>query len=191
MNIGIGAGTLEAISLAKGVNIHSVDPSTRAIERLRTTLNLGDKARVGYAESIPFPPETFDVVVMSEVLEHLDDSNLDGAFREVRRTLKPDGFLLTTTPYRENLRDNRVVCPCCGKVFHRMGHVRSFDKPGLTELLTQHQYAIDRMFVTAFVDWRRKGVLNQIKSVARILLARLGEAMADPHLVALARKRST
>jgi len=42
--------------------------------------------------------------------------------------------------------------------------------------------------VTSFVDWRRKGVKNLLKSVLRVMLAHWGEAIADPHLVVIARK---
>jgi hypothetical protein len=92
-----------------------------------------------------------------------------------------------TTPYREVLEDNAVFCPQCGNVFHRYGHAQSFDKPRLSSLLDRHGYAVDRLRVTAFVDWERRGVRSFVKSLARFALARLGEPIAGPHLVAVAR----
>ena len=38
----------------EGVDIHALDPSEKTIERLRTSLGLGDKARSGRVEAIPF-----------------------------------------------------------------------------------------------------------------------------------------
>lgn len=47
------------------------------------------------ADRLPFDPGTFDVVITSHVLKHLDDAALARTFREVRRVLRPGGrFLL-------------------------------------------------------------------------------------------------
>ncbi|MDT7889012.1 MAG: methyltransferase domain-containing protein [Desulfurococcales archaeon] len=47
-------------------------------------------------EPLPFPNNYFDVVVMVEVVEHLYDP--DYAISEVRRVLKPGGFIVISTP---------------------------------------------------------------------------------------------
>jgi SAM-dependent methyltransferase len=47
-------------------------------------------------EPLPFPDEFFDVVLASEVLEHL--ANLEAALSEIRRTLKPGGRLVGSVP---------------------------------------------------------------------------------------------
>jgi SAM-dependent methyltransferase len=46
---------------------------------------------------LPFREETFDIVLCTEVLEHLDAP--DSALRELHRVLKPGGKLLLTTPF--------------------------------------------------------------------------------------------
>lgn len=53
-------------------------------------------------ESLPFPDETFDVVVSDATIEHLPDSPKD-LFLEVRRVLKKNGLFLVTTPNLANL----------------------------------------------------------------------------------------
>lgn len=142
LNIGIGSGMLERLALVKCVDIYALDPSKPAIERLREELKLGDKAQVGYAQQIPFSDWWFDVVVMSEVLEHLDDQILESSLNEVRRILKPGGLLLASTPYRENLDSNAVVCPYCGNLFHKVGHAQSFDRARMIRILNEHDYEI-------------------------------------------------
>ncbi|MDZ4771050.1 MAG: class I SAM-dependent methyltransferase [Chloroflexota bacterium] len=46
--------------------------------------------------SLPFPDDTFDGVIVSEILEHIDDDV--AALREVLRVLKPGGVAVITVP---------------------------------------------------------------------------------------------
>lgn len=50
----------------------------------------------GRGEAMPFPDNTFDTVLMIEVIEHVEGD--DQALREIRRVLKPGGVLVMTTP---------------------------------------------------------------------------------------------
>jgi SAM-dependent methyltransferase len=45
---------------------------------------------------LPYPDDTFDAVILSEVLEHLDDDV--AGLREARRVLKPGGVVAITVP---------------------------------------------------------------------------------------------
>jgi SAM-dependent methyltransferase len=53
------------------------------------------------AEALPFRDGTFDAVVATEVLEHLDEPRK--LFQEASRILRPNGRFLLTTPNREAL----------------------------------------------------------------------------------------
>ena len=129
LNIGVGAGTFEAAALARGLTVFSLDPSAASIERLRQRLGLGDRAQVGYGQRVPFPDRSFDALVLSEVMEHLSDEVLEATLKEAARVLRPGGRLVGTVPAREDLAANTVICPDCGRRFHRWGHSQSFD-PG-------------------------------------------------------------
>ena len=94
LNIGVGDGTFERLSLHNGVDIYSLDPSDNSISHLQASLNLKNKAKVGYSQEIPFDNGFFDVVVMSEVLEHLPDDILKETLPEIRRVLKNNGIFL-------------------------------------------------------------------------------------------------
>lgn len=118
---------LENILTKQGCKVYSLDPSVAAIEKLRKILGMDDlTAKVGYSENIPFGDNTFNVVIMSEVIEHLTDEIISKTFQEVHRVLVPGGRYIGTVPADENLKENEAVCPDCGKVFHRWGHVQSF-----------------------------------------------------------------
>ncbi|HOZ80661.1 MAG TPA: methyltransferase domain-containing protein [Candidatus Woesebacteria bacterium] len=47
--------------------------------------------------NFPYQDNSFDLVIFTEVIEHLT-TNLDGIFKEIRRVLKPGGYVLLTTP---------------------------------------------------------------------------------------------
>lgn len=188
LNVGVGSGVLERLALAKAVNIHALDPNEKTIERLRQELGLGERAQVGYSQAMPFQNKTFDIVVAAEVLEHLDNTVLEESLEEVWRVLKPGGFLLASTPYREKLIDNQVVCPACAEVFHKFGHVQTFDRARMQKLLEDHAFVVEKLWITTFADWRRSGAKNFVKSLIKVFLARLGEAAADPHLLVIGRK---
>jgi SAM-dependent methyltransferase len=52
-------------------------------------------------DNLPFRSESFDLVLMLEVIEHIPD--IPHALREIARVLKPGGFAVVTTPNRLNV----------------------------------------------------------------------------------------
>ena len=53
-------------------------------------------AREGDALNLPFPDDSFDVVIISEVMEHIPDDK--GVLAEMVRVLKPGGRIAITVP---------------------------------------------------------------------------------------------
>jgi ubiquinone/menaquinone biosynthesis C-methylase UbiE len=137
LNIGVGNGYLEKTLRSEShAEVYSLDPSEAAIARLRSAAGMdADHAKVGYSQAMPFPDGSFDVVIMSEVIEHLDEAVIAETFREVSRVLDDHGRYLGTVPADERLEDSQVACPNCGEVFHRWGHVQSFSRERLSHLL--------------------------------------------------------
>jgi SAM-dependent methyltransferase len=156
LNIGVGAGTLEELALRKGVEIWSLDPSERTIERLRERLGVGERAQAGYSQAPPFPAGQFDAVIMSEVLEHLDPAICEATLEQVHRILRQGGRFIGTVPARERLELAEVVCPSCDHHFHRWGHQASFDVPALRELLGD-KFSVDRIEEQFFNEWDSAG----------------------------------
>jgi len=87
-----------------------------------------------------FDDESFDVVFMIEVIEHLSDEYLDKTLREIHRILKKNGKIVITTPNNEDLLNHSHMCPDCGCVFHRMQHMRNFTNKSLSEVLEKYNY---------------------------------------------------
>lgn len=184
LNLGIGGGGVERDLASRGWSVASLDPDGDAVARLRAE---GIDARQGYAQAMPFESGAFDAVVVSEVLEHIADELRPNVITELWRVLRPDGVLVGTVPYRENLADQKTVCPACGNAFHRWGHVASFDAPGMRALLAPH-FRVRYCTPRCFVNWQgRWSVRRHLKNVAKAALGRLGEPIVAPSLLFVAR----
>ena len=130
LDIGCGweAKLLKSIEpyIARGVGIDRKAPQIRT-EKLTTTQ--------GELEAtLPFASQTFDVVSMLAVLEHLHEPLL--VLREVRRVLRPSGTLIVTVP-------SHVAKPLLEFLAYRLGvvnpreiadHKRYFGKRDLEAL---------------------------------------------------------
>lgn len=182
LNVGVGNGGIESILIGKRAIVHCLDPSEDAINRIRKNHKLGDQAKVGFSQDIPFKDNKFDVVIMTEVLEHLTEDVLMTTLLEVKRVLKSDGFFIGTVPANEKLSDNQVFCPHCGVVSHRWGHVQSFSIERLHEIFGIKKFRVERLEYRSFPSWRRRGIGNFIKSCVRYFLGRVGSPIASPNI---------
>lgn len=188
LNVGVGNGYLESLLVKRNVDVYSLDPSAESIGRLRNQLGMGQRAQQGYSQRMPFDADSFDMVIMTEVLEHLPSDTLRATLTEVRRVLKPGGAFAGTVPYREDLAANQVICPHCQREFHRWGHAQRFDSASLRTLFEEHGYSIERMYARAFPDFRRAGVRLLLKAFVRYVLGRMGEPLVGPNLYFRARR---
>jgi SAM-dependent methyltransferase len=187
LNVGVGAGVFEQAALQRGLEVWALDPSESTIGALRERLGLGDRARAGYGQAMPFDADFFDWIVLSEVMEHLEDDVLAGTLAEVRRVLAPGGTLLGTVPARDDLAANLAVCPDCGKRFHRWGHVRAFTSETLRVVLERELTGV-RIEERPFVSWRSLNFKGRIAGAVLLAAARVGVHGASGNYVFTARK---
>jgi SAM-dependent methyltransferase len=187
LNIGVGNGAFERLALKRKVEIHSLDPSEGAIQMLRRDLGLGDRAKVGFSQAIPFSDESFDAVFASEVFEHLDGPVFEQSLQEIKRILRPGGVLIGTVPSEEDLDAQIVVCPKCGEIFHRWGHAQSFSSSGVAE-------ALERFLQNAkvrkkhFVHWGLLNVKGRAWALLKVALLACGLHGRGETLVFVANK---
>ena len=184
LTVGVGDGYLERTIHGKGWAVTALDPVAGAAARLVAE---GIDAREGIMEAMPFPDASFDVVLATEVLEHLGDAQGDMALAETARVLRHRGWFVGTVPANEDLAAHTRTCPNCGYTAHHWGHQRSFTADSLRTELGQH-FTKTEISVRAFPDFKRKGVGNLAKSTARWLLGRAGSAISDPKLAFAAQR---
>jgi SAM-dependent methyltransferase len=185
LNIGAGNGYLEQRAMGLGWEISSLDPDPGPVNRL---LEKGITAYQGYMEKMPFANDSFDVVVASEVLEHLNDRQLQDGLGEVMRVLRKGGWFIGTVPHNEDLALNEVVCPHCGEVFHRWGHQRSFDLMTLQKALSPY-FNAPMIKRKTFVEFKGRPVSGKIKGLIRLILGHCGSPMAVPNIYFAARNQ--
>jgi ubiquinone/menaquinone biosynthesis C-methylase UbiE len=96
LEIGCGTGNLAlaAKRACPAAEVTGLDPDPAALAkgrrkaaRARLTLRFDQ----GFAQALPYPDASFDRVLSSLMLHHLDDADRPRALREVRRVLKPGG----------------------------------------------------------------------------------------------------
>jgi len=95
LDIGCASGEQSNLFSGKCNKVCAIDPNEnllRTAKKKYPHINF----KIGCAEEIPFKNETFDLVVMSDVLEHVENErkSLDEAYR----VLKENGALILTAP---------------------------------------------------------------------------------------------
>ncbi|SRR6266540_1049102 len=185
LNIGVGDGWLELKCGQQGWNAYALDPSQTALSTLRKS---GVKGAAGYVESIPYIDGFFDIVFCSELIEHLSSERIERALSEIQRVLRRSGVLLGTVPFKENLFAGQVACPSCGKVFHRLGHLQSFDLPKLTALFP-NSLQLEKIATTYFADWSRLNWKGKLLAVLKKGLLLVGVHGVNENIYFVARKK--
>jgi len=80
-------------------------------------------------QNLPIQSDKVDLVICSEVLEHLPESVLKKAIAELKRISKK--YILITVPNNEYLQKNYVKCSACKYKFNASYHLNSFDLDSL------------------------------------------------------------
>ena len=100
LDVGCGTGTL-ALEVARHVGqagrVAGVDPGAEQIARARAKAarrNAPIEFQVGVIEQLPFPDQTFDVVLSTLMMHHLPAPLRRLGLAEIARVLKPGGRLV-------------------------------------------------------------------------------------------------
>ena len=165
--VDLGCGDGSALAVAAGHNpghrFAGIDWSTEALRRAQArglTVVRGGVAEPG----LPVADGVADVVIMSELIEHLVDP--DGAVAEVRRVLRPGGSLLLSTPNLAAWYNRGLLAVGIQPIFSEVslrgvfgrpgrvvaGHLRLFTRRALVEFLTARGFGCERVLGAPYHD---------------------------------------
>lgn len=97
LDVGVGLGRLLS-KVESNIEKYGVDISKSYLGEAK---DKGITVCLSKIEELPYSDNIFDVIVTTDVLEHVFD--LNQCVKEIKRVLKPNGYLIVRVPYREDL----------------------------------------------------------------------------------------
>jgi 2-polyprenyl-3-methyl-5-hydroxy-6-metoxy-1,4-benzoquinol methylase len=178
LDVGCGNGII-SLQLGKdGFNIKGIDVSEKAIEKARATNPFPNvRFEIADADTLKAGGETFDAIICSEVLEHLNQP--ERLLKELFPILKDSGILLVTVPNGMGPREVLVTKPILSlrkqnnwlwrtvlKIKSRLGysgttiqsqadnldHIQFFTYRDLQKLSQETGFKIERINSSNFID---------------------------------------
>ena len=125
-------------------DIPSLDKCKEGLEFFKELDSNGTVFQQGSIYQLPFKENFFDLIICSEVLEHLDDYH--AAIDEIYRVLKPDGKFLSSVPSYWPEK----ICWSLSSGYQNMpgGHVRIFKKRQVINEIVDHGFEYDPVSYT-------------------------------------------
>jgi SAM-dependent methyltransferase len=153
LDLGCGDGTAAGLAARHnpGHRMIGLDWSAGSLRQAR---RLGLTAvRAGIDVALPVASGAADVVIMSELIEHLVDT--DAALEEVHRVLKPGGSLLLSTPNLAAWYNRGLVALGVQPVFSEVSLYGVYGRPG--QVVAGHLHLFTRRALVQFLAARGFG----------------------------------
>ncbi len=156
VDVGCGDGSATRLMRRLGHTVVGIDWSIMALRHAQREDLLLVRGAID-APGLPLGTGGVDVVILSEVIEHLVDT--DSAIDEIHRVLRPGGRLLLSTPNLAAWYNRGLLAVGVQPVFSEVslrgvygrpgsqvaGHLRMFTRRALTEFLTARGFACERV----------------------------------------------
>ncbi len=163
LEVGCGVGYFCELLNKYGVEISGIDISPDSIASCKN--NIEGNFYVGDAESLTFEDESFDKLLCTEVLEHVENDKiaLEGMFR----VLKPNGYLVMTIPTQDGIFGAKIK-----NIMHVHGegpgkHEREgYSKKEIIELVESTGFKVDKIrYTMVFITEMLMGITKIVYSI--------------------------
>lgn len=185
LDYGCGSGYLVKHLLNLKSDIYGLDFSLDSVAKTNSsykeTTNYKGACTLDALEKIGV---SFDCIIATEVIEHLDDSKLVFMMQWIKQNLNSNGVGVFTTPNDEDLSKSMVYCPQSDVVFHRWQHVRSWSQETLRVFLLKY---FDNVEIMTTNFSQKTSFMGLLKQKLKRLLGR-HESVTHPHLIAVVSK---
>lgn len=137
LDIGCWTGQYEQLASKYTKSITGIDPG---IEAIKTAKRLVPKAKffVGDALNLKFKDNSFDTVTIMDVIEHIPKNTEGLCLKEIKRVLKPNGYLIISTP------NTHLLSILLDPAFFLLGH-RHYSENKLRKLLSMTGFKVLRV----------------------------------------------
>ena len=163
LDVGVGLGRLMA-KINKDVEKFGVDIDINQLIKSKDSVNVC----LSKVEEMPYIDDLFDLIVCTDVLEHVIDLNL--TIKNIIGCLKPGGKLIIRVPYKENL--SSYLEPSYP---YKFAHLRNFDENNLQLLFNKifDMNVLDISYCGYINHYTRSRFFNQMKfmqkSISRVI----------------------
>jgi GT2 family glycosyltransferase/SAM-dependent methyltransferase len=186
LDIACGEGYGSAMLSQYAASVIGVDISAEAVAHAREAYGerSGLEFKEGNAAAIPLPDHSVDVVVSFETIEHHDKH--EEMITEIRRVLRPGGFLVISSPNRPVYSDKAG--------HHNEFHVKELDFTELDVLLRAHfprvRYYGQRMTVASALmpmdDSDARPEISALTDTGDTVVARTSQLVDPVYFIAVA-----
>ena len=139
LDVGCGSGTLLGLLKQRGFHVKGVDFSAEAAKIAK--VENGVEVAVGSLEDVEFPDQSFDLVTLFHVMEHVP--NPRRVLTEVARLLKPNGVAVLQVPNIESWQFKTFGAKWYGLDIPR--HVIDYSKNSILKLLRDSGFSPSRI----------------------------------------------
>lgn len=159
LDVGVGLGRLMA-KINKDVEKFGVDIDINQLIKSKDSVNVC----LSKVEEMPYIDDLFDLIVCTDVLEHVIDLNL--AIKNIIDCLKPNGKLIIRVPYKENL--SSYLEP---SYHYKFAHLRNFDENNLQLLFNKifDMNVLDISYCGYINDYTKSRFFNQMKFLQKAI----------------------
>ena len=139
LDVGCGSGTLLGLLKQRGFRVNGLDfsPEAAAIAKAENGVDVA----VGSLEEAHFRAESFDVVTLFHVMEHVTNPRL--VLAEVSRVLKPNGVAILQVPNIESWQFKIFGARWYGLDIPR--HVIDYSRNSMLKLLADSGFVVNRI----------------------------------------------
>ena len=139
LDVGCGSGTLLGLLKHRGFGVTGLDFSAEAAAIAKA--ENGVDVAVGSLEEAHFPAESFDVVTLFHVMEHVTNPRL--VLAQVSRVLKPNGVAILQVPNIESWQFKIFGARWYGLDIPR--HVIDYSRNSMLKLLADSGFVVNRI----------------------------------------------
>lgn len=167
LDIGCGYGRyLMALELAGYGNAYGIDVSKEQIAYAQERLGVRNCMRADALEFLNDKSDVYDVILLLDVMEHLDVAYAIDLCHAVRRALKPDGLFIVQVP--------NGLSPLCPHLYADLTHQRAFTTDSVEQMLR----------IGGFGNFRHAATPTPVRGLKSLVRRTVWETIINPLLKA-------